>query len=63
MNYIFVVDVAVDEKELKAIKTSLLELVDSSESERGIGLISYDKYVNLCDLGSSIPTNIKMSPN
>jgi len=31
MNYLFVVDVAIHEEELKAIKASILELVDSTE--------------------------------
>ena len=63
MAYLFVIDITVDDKELEAIKRAVLELIDSLEDERIVGLITYDKYVNFYDLGSIVPSIIKIPPN
>ena len=41
----------------------MLELIDTLEEERTVGLITYDKYVNIYDLGSRMPTVIRIPPN
>jgi len=37
-------------------------LIENIEDERTVGLITYDKYVNLYDLGAKVPSIIKISP-
>ena len=62
MAYLFVIDMTIDEKQLLAVKRAVLELIENIEDERTVGLITYDKYVNLYDLGAKVPSIIKISP-
>ncbi len=48
----FVVDIAISDKELTAVKEAILELIKTLDDEKPVTLITYNKYVQLYDLAS-----------
>lgn len=53
MGYLFVVDKVVPEKELRAIKTAILDLITKFDDDVHVGLISFDANIFLHDLDQS----------
>ena len=51
---VFVVDLCISEKELAGVKSALLDTIKELPDNTNVGLITYNRYVNVYELASKL---------